>query len=224
MKKKIIGIFVCILFFGASVVSGINNQIEETEKSSRGNTLYVGGTGGGNYSKIQDAIDNASDGDTVFVYDDSAPYYEYVVINKSIDFIGENRDTTVIDGGNTGDVVYVGADWVNITGFTIKNGTIGIHLYSSSNNNTITGNTASNNYYGIYLRSSSNNTVTGNNASNNFCGIFLESSSNNMVTGNTANSNNYTGIHLDSSSNNTITGNNASNNDYGIYLLSSSNN
>ena len=31
-------------------------------------TYYVGGSGGGNYSSIQDAIDDASDGDTVFVY------------------------------------------------------------------------------------------------------------------------------------------------------------
>ena len=29
-------------------------------------TLYVGGSELGNYSKIQDAIDNANDGDTVY--------------------------------------------------------------------------------------------------------------------------------------------------------------
>jgi hypothetical protein len=45
--------------------------------------LYVGGTGEGNYSRIQDAIDDAVDGDTVFVYDDSSPYYEHIRINKS---------------------------------------------------------------------------------------------------------------------------------------------
>ena len=32
-----------------------------------GNTLYVGGSGPGNFTKIQDAIDNASNGKTVFV-------------------------------------------------------------------------------------------------------------------------------------------------------------
>ena len=30
--------------------------------------LYVGGSGPGNFSKIQDAVDNTSDGDIVFVY------------------------------------------------------------------------------------------------------------------------------------------------------------
>ena len=36
--------------------------------TSSGNWLYVGGSGPGNYSVIQDAVDNASDGDTVYVY------------------------------------------------------------------------------------------------------------------------------------------------------------
>jgi len=102
----------------------------------------------------------------------------------------------------------------------------GIYLYSSSNNNTITGNTCNNNDYGIYLSSSSNNTVTGNTCNNNNNGgIYLySSSSDNTVTGNTCNNNNY-GIYLSSSSSdNTVTGNTCNNNNYGIYLYSSSNN
>ena len=39
-----------------------------------GNILYVGGSGPGNYTKIQDALDNATEGDTVYVY--SNTYYE----------------------------------------------------------------------------------------------------------------------------------------------------
>jgi parallel beta-helix repeat protein len=126
----------------------------------------------------------------------------------------------------------------------------GIYLYSSSNNNTVTGNTCNNNSYGIYLYSSSDNTVTGNTCNNNnYCGIRLSSSSNNntvtgntcnnnndgiylylssnnnTVTGNTCNNNNSCGICLESSSNeNTITGNTCNNNSYGIYLYSSSDN
>ena len=49
---------------------------------SRGDTLYVGGNGPGNYSTIQEAIDDASDGNTVYVYDDSSPYYENVEVDK----------------------------------------------------------------------------------------------------------------------------------------------
>jgi hypothetical protein len=65
-------------------------------QASKGKTLYVGGSGPGNYTKIQDAIDDASDGDTVFVYDDSSPYYKNMVIDKKINLTGEHRETTVI--------------------------------------------------------------------------------------------------------------------------------
>ena len=96
-----------------------------------------------------------------------------------------------------------------------------------SSNNTLSGNSASNNVYGIYLGSSSNNTLSGNTAnSNENYGIYLGSSSNNTLSGNTANSNRYgisfyfnnntlsgsTGIYLSSSSNNILINNTANSN------------
>ena len=45
---------------------------EITEKSDfvfDGNILFVGGSGAGNYTNIQDAINDSVDGDTIFVYD-----------------------------------------------------------------------------------------------------------------------------------------------------------
>ena len=75
MKKSIaIGIiFLFILSALAPLTLGYNVKISDIKEQtplivSRGNTLYVGGSGPGNYTKIQDAIDNTSDGDTVFVY------------------------------------------------------------------------------------------------------------------------------------------------------------
>jgi len=104
----------------------------------------------------------------------------------------------------------------------------GIYLTSSSNNNTVTGNTCNNSSNsGIYLSSSSNNTVTGNACNDNSnSGIYLSSSSNdNTVTVNTCNNNNLYGIYLYSSSNNnTVTDNTCSNNSRGIYIVSSNNN
>ncbi|HID25329.1 MAG TPA: hypothetical protein EYP23_02545, partial [Thermoplasmata archaeon] len=102
-----------------------------------GKTLYVGGTGPNNYTKIQDAIDNASSGDTVFVYDDSSPYHENLFVNKTISLVGEDKNTTIIDGKKQGDVVYVSADSVNITGFTIRNSSIsypaaGVNIHSTA--------------------------------------------------------------------------------------------
>jgi len=89
-----------------------------------GNTLYVGGSEEGNYTNIQDAIDNASDGDTVFVYDDSSPYFETIVLDKPIDLIGEDRDTTVIENSHFTKAIEIKSNWININGFTIRNGGI----------------------------------------------------------------------------------------------------
>ena len=62
---------IIILFLGISIYpsSAIDSVKESIIPLRSGNTLYVGGTGPGNYTSIQNAVDNASDGDTVFVYD-----------------------------------------------------------------------------------------------------------------------------------------------------------
>jgi len=69
----------------------------ETDSKNETEFLYVGGSRPNNYTKIQDAIDDAEDGYTVYIY--AGTYYENVVVNKTIDLIGENTDTTIIDGG-----------------------------------------------------------------------------------------------------------------------------
>ena len=109
MKKKLI-LSVVFLLISVIIIPISANNIESTfRQSSNGNILYVGGSGEGNYTKIQDAIDDACDGDTVFVFDDSSPYYGNVVVNKSINLIGEDKNTTVIDGSGVGGVVFVSA-------------------------------------------------------------------------------------------------------------------
>jgi parallel beta-helix repeat protein len=227
--------------------TAINTVEKPVIPLSRGKTLYVGGTGDGNYTKIQDAINNASDEDTVFVYDRLSPYYENLIVNKSINLIGGDRDTTIIDGNNSGQVVTVSADWVTISGFTIRNGETGIHIDSDyntitgnnitsysqggiyldySNSNVILGNNIiSNNGIGIVIDKSHNNTITSNNISNNWMGIYLDESSSNTVSGNNITSNKfYGGIHLDDSSSNNIAGNNISNNGAGMSIVNSHNN
>ena len=142
--KKGVVVAVILLFISVSVIPSTGTNI--VEKSSAmsfdGNTLYVGGNGTGNYTRIQDAIDNASSGDTVFVY--NGTYYENVIVSKSINLIGENRANTIIDGNHTEEVVHISAHGVNLSGFTIQNS--GSEGYNSgmglhSNNNIITGNT-----------------------------------------------------------------------------------
>jgi len=74
--RKIITLGIMLLFLGMTISSSTEIYLEKqsTIATLGGNTLYVGGSGPGNYTSIQDAIDDASDGDTVYVYDDSSPY------------------------------------------------------------------------------------------------------------------------------------------------------
>jgi len=199
VNKHIIPIMVILLllssgFVGVSAIPSTGNV--SIEKPSTvffdGDTLYVGGSGPGNYTKIQDAIDNASDGGTVFVYNNSSPYYENVVVDKSINLIGENRETTVIDGSGINDVVYISADEVIISKFTIQNSgdlgwqndhDAGIDIHSQygviSNNNIL------NNHHGIVSRDSCNNTYSNNTLSQNEAyGLVLWDDGNNNIVGN----------------------------------------
>jgi parallel beta-helix repeat protein len=122
MKKVLFGIFVCMLLVGTVLPVTGNLILDKMPLSAtNGNILYVGGDGEGNYTKIQDAIDDANDEDTVFVFNDSSPYYENVIVDKSINLIGENKIDTIIDGRRIGDVIEVFSDSVIIDGFTIQN-------------------------------------------------------------------------------------------------------
>jgi hypothetical protein len=89
-----------------------------------------------NFSKIQEAVDVASDGDTIYVY--TGTYDENLVINKALKLIGEDKNNTIIYRWG-GTIVNITSDNVTFSGFTIKNGTIGISF--CSNNSIITNNT-----------------------------------------------------------------------------------
>jgi len=248
--RKGLVVAVIVLFIGMSVPStGMN--VKKSTASFDSNTLYVGGSGEGNYTKIQDAINDSSEGDTVFVY--NGTYYENVVLNKSINLIGEDKDTTIIDGSYMlwGFLVKVTADWVNISGFSIINMTIedysgGIYL-KSCNNSNISNNIITNNWQGMYLVSScnhniisncdfaindfpiiisdsNNNTFTDNNITRNLYAITLLDANCNIIVGNNISNNVFCGPILDDSNYNTIKMNNIMNNDFGIKIHFSYNN
>ena len=107
------------------------------------------------YESIQDAINNAVEGDTIYIK--KGTYVENPVVNKSVSLIGEDRDRTVIDV-TAG--LKVERDNVTITGFTIYDGWQGITV--SANNSKISGNKITNTQYGIVLLSSQNSTITEN--------------------------------------------------------------
>jgi parallel beta-helix repeat protein len=198
----------------ASFNKALNNYSESVVASP--NTIWVPD----NYTTIQEAINVAEEGKTILVR--AGTYYEHLKIDKSLILVGENRGTTVIDGTGTGIVVYVIANNITLSNFTIQNGQLGIWLRYSGNN-VLTGNTVSENSYGLHLWGSDDNILTNNIISNNSYGLHLWGSDDNILTNNIISNNSY-GFYLYVSNNNTLTSNTALNNSHGIYLESSSNN
>jgi len=225
MNRGLILAAIALVFFStwfnsAPTHAGFSEAPESYSKPvvAASNTIWVPD----NHTTIQEAVNAAEKGDTIFVK--AGTYHEHVVIDKALSLIGENKQDTIINGSGTGTVVHVAAYNITLSNFTIQNGRLGIYL-QGSNNNIFDGNIVSNNnMYGIYLRYSGNNALTNNVvSSNNPYGIYLSYSSNNALIGNTASNNSY-GIYLSHSGNNAITNNTASNSDNGIHLHSSGNN
>ncbi len=166
---------------------------------------------GCDYASIQAAVDAADSGDIIEVH--SGTYYEHVDVNKALILKGVDTGSgkPVVDAGGNNSAITLSVDRITLEEFTATNAGDGYSfrhyagILVTSNNNTITNNTASsNNDTGILLRSSSNNTITGNTVSNNSIGIGLDDSCNNNITRNTFLND---GLSVDGSYQNTIKGN-----------------
>jgi parallel beta-helix repeat protein len=194
------------------------------------------------YVSIQKAIDNALDGDTIYVK--KGVYIENPVVNKSVSLVGEDRDATVIDV-TAG--LKVESNNVTLTGFTIYNGWRGISL--SGNQCSISGNKITDATNGIVLFSCENNSITENTfksiglssaiqlnfANRNFVnsnyidscveGIQIwQNSNNNTVSENTITNCQDTAINFQYSNDNTIIGNNISRSGLGTSIYGSNRN
>jgi parallel beta-helix repeat protein len=123
---------VIILLVGINIVPlAIGSQIETTninknvrifnsETSSLSNNIwYVDDDPGADFTKIQDAIDASNGGDIIIVYE--GLYQENLQIKKSIKLIGWNESSTIIDGNNIGNAIYIESSNVEIERFTIQN-------------------------------------------------------------------------------------------------------
>jgi parallel beta-helix repeat protein len=188
-------------------------------------TWTVDGSGSADFQTIQDAINAAQNGDSIFVR--RGVYQEHITVNTSVSLTGENRSATVVDGGGSGTVVLVTADDVKLHGFTVRNGESGI-IVLASRNCTISENLVERNGdRGILVTMSRNCTVSHNLAfgSPNGYGINVNASQNVLVEENAASANAYDGIGLLSSSDSTVRGNTVNDNTlYGLWVQNSRDN
>jgi nitrous oxidase accessory protein len=226
-KKEVFCIVFCVLMivFSLTPVSAIPRSQQSSPTPMRGTILYVGGSGPGNYTTIQDAINDAQNGWTVFVY--AGTYSENLVVNNAITLQGEDKDLTIIDGQSHGNVIYISTFHVTVKGFTIRNAGWGHYAgvwLDHANFNLIEGNRIlENHFWGICLNSSSFNSITGNTLSLNDLGVEAgglygpgHPSNGNFFTDNVFSSNEYQGMAFGWSKRNVIAHNVFANSSYGI--------
>ncbi|MBF4475256.1 hypothetical protein [Methanobacterium formicicum] len=145
-NNQIILLAICTLLFVVSMST--------IDTSSAASTLYVNNDTGnddwdgtsatyqggtiGPKATIQNASDEVDSDGTVNVA--SGTYNENLLITRSLSLIGENRDTTIIDGGGNDRVINVDALNFLIAHFTIQNGLAddaGAGIYKTSGTTTI---------------------------------------------------------------------------------------
>ena len=125
---------------------------------NRGKTIVVNGSGGGDYTRIQWAVDNASDGDTVYV--EVGTYHENLTISgKTIDLIGENNSTTFIEVSENETCLTLDSSNCKIAGFNFSGGEKNV-IETGDDNNTISGNIFYNN--GLVLIETMDNNISSN--------------------------------------------------------------
>jgi parallel beta-helix repeat protein len=219
-RKLLLGVLL-VLF----LVVAVSPEVE-LAKAEHGNIVVPN-----DYSTIQEAVDAAHEGDTVFVK--SGFYNESVAIHKQISLVGEDPETTVIVGDYrlNGTVVLIRHNNVSITGFTVQPYAYsfsrkGIHLLHVSYCSVI-GNIFLENGYGVWLYGASENNITGNTINGptgaRSKGIMGEYSPNNWISDNIV-TDNQDGILIWDSDGNTFCDNTIINNyDSGFNLRSNGN-
>jgi len=118
-----------ILFFNLAIVLSVQAEqiiITDIEK----NVIIVDINGEGDYSSIQDAINNAQTGSKIYIK--KGEYSEIINIRKQIELIGEDKNLTLINPISETNkyAIYLGADKAIIRDLSIKNR--GPGLYTSA--------------------------------------------------------------------------------------------
>ena len=202
------------LFFVDTGKSARNIYVKESYPYSNGD-----GSADRPYKSIQKALNEANDGDSIYVFEGT--YNESFVIDKQVSLIGLDRDETIIDRINhaANYLVEVTANHVTIEDitFTDTSGSINVALiFSRGNYLTIEGaNFSDSIVWGIYLYSSNDNTI-GYNIMNGTKGIQAYYSNNNVFSNNVIRNSSEVGILLKYSDDSIVHNNTLYNNNRGV--------
>ena len=185
---------------------------------SKGDTFVVNASGGGDYTSIQWAVDNASNGDTINI--EPGTYFERVLINKSIRLIGTDPGDVFIDGGGLGHCLNIeNCNDNEISNITTYNGDYGIYI-SNSNGNNLSNIFSPNNQEGIHITNSQRNRLENILNWNNARGIYVKYSERIEIVNSSMKNNN---IGLDIFNSAAVTNENVTFLNNGIELTSSLN-
>jgi parallel beta-helix repeat protein len=118
---------------------------------------------GENIPVIQNAINNASEGDIIEVH--SGNYAEHIYLSKAVTLMGVDagEGRPVINASGSGSVLILAANGTTVQGFNLTGsghcgcGSAGISV--QSNNNTIINNILYKNFYGVYIKQGHTNTT-----------------------------------------------------------------
>ena len=163
-------------------------------------TEYSVAQSGSGFREIQQAIDFASPGDTIFV--NSGMYPERIRVDKPVMLVGidNGRGAPVIEPYDGGTAVEILAEGCMVQGFQIQNSNLASAIHVSSSGNTIADNIIKNNAAGISLVSANKNFLTGNTIIDSTrAGLILEDSRDNVIDNNRV-IDNAVGITLDAAS------------------------
>jgi parallel beta-helix repeat protein len=161
------------------------------------------------FTKIQEAVDAASSGDTIIVY--PGTYVENVDVNKDHLAIHAESgvETTIVEAANPDDHVFeVTADYLEMDGFTIR-------YANGKDSNYIDGTYLGS--AGIYFKTVTCCTIVNSSILGNTDGIFFDYCANMRISGNKLALNSAVGVLWLHSDDTTISGNNITDSVSGMY-------
>lgn len=129
MKRRIKIAAISMIIFIISEITIVTGALAGQIDSIFNNELLiiVDQNGEGDYQTIQEAVNNAQHGSTIYVK--NGEYKEVVMIKKQINLVGEDKDSTLINPISEKNkyAICLGAPNIKINSLSIKNGAPGIY-------------------------------------------------------------------------------------------------